>query len=75
MSYTFIELDDFGFAASQQLENFRIILGKASNASTATLSLVGAFNTTQPVVVPLPLPILLMASGLGVLGLLARRAG
>ncbi len=70
LSAALVDLDDFGFASGQQLQDFRVILG--ADRGYPALSLVGGFNT-QPVVVPLPLPVLLFASGLGIFGLFARR--
>jgi hypothetical protein len=65
-----IDLDDFGYAQNQQLGDFRVILG--DDLGRPAISLIGGFNT-EAMVVPLPLPIILFASGLSVLGFFTRR--
>ena len=74
MTVALIDLDDFGlgFASTTALQDLRVLLGSNNALNKPSLSMVGAFNTS-PMVVPLPLPILLFASGLGVLGLFGRR--
>lgn len=76
-SYALIDLDVYGFDTYTPLGDIRIHLG---DQSMPTLSMVGAYHTSAifpepppPPAVPLPLPALLMVSGLGMLGLLARR--
>jgi hypothetical protein len=71
-----IDLDDFGlgYASTTALEDFRILLGSDDALSRPALTMAGGFHTSaSPVVVPLPLPIILFASGLGMLGLFARK--
>jgi len=67
-----IDLDDFGlgFASTTALTELDVLVGKNDSVNFAPLSLVGGFYTTP---VPLPLPIILFASGLGVLSMFARR--
>ena len=69
-----IDLDDFGldYASQTALTNMRILLGTNNSANYPALSMIGGFHTS-PVVIPLPLPIVLFASGLGVLGWFGRR--
>lgn len=67
-----IDLDDFGlgFASTTALMELDVLVGKNNSRNFAPLSMVGGFYTTP---VPLPLPIILFASGLGALGVFARR--
>lgn len=68
-----IDLADFGLGGSlDPLADFRVFLGDSSHPA---LSLAGGFYT-QPMVtaVPLPLPALLFASGLGMLGLFRKKS-
>ncbi len=67
-----IDLDDFGigFASTTALMELDVLVGKNDSLNFAPLSMVGGFYTTP---VPLPLPIILFASGLGALGMFARR--
>lgn len=71
MTVAMIELDDFNLAGSiNALDTFRIFLGDATRPA---LSLVGGIHTTAPVAaVPLPIPALLLVSGLGLLGVFGR---
>lgn len=66
-----IDLDDF-IASNAILSNFTIdVLSATENpVYYPAISAIGAFNTT---VVPLPLPIVLFASGLALLGFVGRR--
>lgn len=74
VSAALVELSDFGFATNEALtSDFRLFIGNDyADPSRPTVSLVGGFHT-DPVVVPLPLPIVLFASGIGLLSLFARR--
>jgi len=67
-----VDLDDFGlgFASTTALAGLDVLVGREDSLNFAPLSMVGGFYTTP---VPLPLPIILFASGLGVLGMFARR--
>jgi hypothetical protein len=72
LTASLINLDDFGLAGSADplaMSSFRVFLGDSSRPA---LSLVGGMYM-QPAVVPLPLPALLFASGLGALGLFGRK--
>jgi hypothetical protein len=60
-----VDLDDFGLAGNTEVNNFRVYM-----EGYHALSLVGAINTQA---VPLPLPIVLFASGLAFLGFVGRR--
>lgn len=68
-----INLDDFGFASDVALTDFRILLGTDDSINMPAFSLAGGFHTSPTAVVPLPLPMLLFASGLGLLGWAGRR--
>lgn len=69
-----INLDDFGldYAAQDSLTSLRVLLGTSNSANYPALSMIGGFHTS-PMVVPLPLPIILFTSGLGMLGWFGRR--
>lgn len=72
LTVALVELDDFGLTGSQAaLGDFRVYLGDQTRPA---LSLVGGFHT-QPYFsqVPLPLPALLFASGLGLIGAFGRK--
>lgn len=76
-----IDLDDFDFGPDQQLlTDIRIFIGDEHkdpiDLKRPLLSHVGAFHTSASenvAPVPLPLPVMLFAAGLGVLGFTARR--
>lgn len=71
-----IDLDDFGlgYASATALQDFRVLLGTDNSLNLPALTMVGGFYTSPaPIVIPLPLPVVLFASGLGALGLFARR--
>ena len=76
LSAIFVELSDFNMDTVTALTSMRLTLGSDLGSSAAPygpgLSLVGGFHN-EPTVVPLPLPIVLFASGLGLLGVIARR--
>ena len=66
-SYAIIDLDDYGSAKYENLGDIRLHLG---DTSMPALAAVGAYHVTA---VPLPLPIILFASGLTLLGWVGRR--
>jgi hypothetical protein len=77
LSAIFVELSDFNMDTETALTSMRMTLGmdlgSEPNAKYGPgLSLVGGFHN-EPTAVPLPLPIVLFASGLGLLGAVARR--
>ena len=76
LSAIFVELSDFNMDTETALTSMRLTLGSDLGSSAAAygpgLSLVGGFHN-EPTVVPLPLPIVLFASGLGLLGVVARK--
>jgi hypothetical protein len=66
-SYALIDLDEYGFDHSTPLGDIRLHLG---DSSMPALAAVGAYHVTA---VPLPLPVVLFASGLSLLGWVGRR--
>jgi len=66
-SYAIIDLDDYGYAQYATLGDIRLHLG---DISMPALAAVGAYHVTA---VPLPLPIVLFASGLTLLGWIGHR--
>lgn len=69
LTMAMINLDDFGLAYNANVTSIRLDF----NGKSTALSLAGSiYNTEQPATVPLPLPALLFASGLGALGLFGR---
>ena len=70
LTVALVELDDFNLANDAAVEDFRIFLGDPTRPA---LSLVGGFHTQAMSAVPLPLPVLLFVSGLGLLGAVSRR--
>lgn len=70
-SYALIDLDNFDFDQTTPLGDIRLYLG---DKSIPTLSGLGAYHTSAPVVVPLPLSSVLFGSGLMLLSLFRRKA-
>lgn len=66
-SYAIIDLDDYGYEQYANLGDIRLHLG---DTSMPALAAVGAYHVTA---VPLPLPIVLFASGLSLLGWIGHR--
>jgi hypothetical protein len=67
LTASIIDLGSFGLAPNQELEAFRIYMAESGSGFPA-LNGVGYIAP-----VPLPLPVILFASGLGMLGLFGRR--
>ena len=76
LSAIFVELSDFNMDTETALTSMRLTLGMDLGSPDAVygpgLSLVGGFHN-EPTVIPLPLPIVLFVSGLGLLGVVARK--
>lgn len=69
-----INLDDFGFSSGEILTNsINLNLDAIDGITPMALSLVGAINSTPITPVPLPAPLLMLLSGLGLFGWFGRR--
>lgn len=69
LTVALVNLDDFGLANNESLGNFNVLLGDDGHPA---LSMVAGINTgVAPI--PLPAPIVLMGSGLAILGFFGRR--
>ena len=69
-----INLDDFGFTSGQILTNsVNLNLDALDGITPMALSLVGAINSTPITPIPLPAPLLMLLSGLGLFGWFGRR--
>ena len=75
LSAVLVDLDEFGWDPATALNNLEVGFGgfgEAGTSNQAYLSMIAGFHT-EPVVVPLPAPLLLLLSGLAALGLISRR--